>query len=96
MDRGEFAASLSEEQEEFIDNRIEGFLTLMNTCINEYKDNPSAEALRRIEDNWLSASTLHFLLNKYPLWEYTELYVESIKIFLKMPKKMLPWHNVKR
>ena len=40
MDRGEFAASLSEEQEEFIDNRIEGFLTLMNTCINEYKDNP--------------------------------------------------------
>ena len=33
MDRGEFAASISEEQEEFIDNRIEGFLTLMNTCI---------------------------------------------------------------
>lgn len=28
MDRGEFAASLSEEQEEFIDNRIGGVLNI--------------------------------------------------------------------
>ena len=76
MDRGEFAASLSEEQEEFIASRRDRLLKITNICIEEYKSNPTDKNLRRIEDNWLSASTLHFLLNKYPLWEYTELYKE--------------------
>lgn len=70
MDRGEFAASLSEEQEEFIDNRRDAYLQLANTCINECKDNPSEELIRRIEVSLECAKELHILLNRYAPLEY--------------------------
>ena len=70
MDRGEFAASISEEQEEFITYRRDAYLQLANTCINEYKDNPSEELIRRIEASLECAKELHILLNRYAPLEY--------------------------
>ena len=70
MDRGEFAASISEEQEEFIANRRDAYLQLANTCINECKDNPSEELIRRIEVSLECAKELHILLNRYAPLEY--------------------------
>lgn len=64
MDRGEFAASLSEEQEEFIANRIDAYLQLVNRCIDEYKNNPSEEFIRRIESNLACADCLNILSNQ--------------------------------
>ena len=68
MDRGEFAGTLSEEQEEF--NRRDAYLQLANTCINECKDNPSEELIRRIEVSLECAKELHILLNRYAPLEY--------------------------
>lgn len=96
MDRGEFAASLSKEQEEFIFHRRDGFLKLANTCINEYKDNPSEEIFRRIEDNLLSANTLHFLLNQRPIWEYNKTYEEYHNIADGHQKNMALVHRNKK
>lgn len=96
MDRGEFAASISEEQEEFIFHRRDGFLKLAKTCINEYKDNPSEEIFRRIEDNLLSANTLHFLLNQRPIWEYNKTYEEYHNIADSHQKNMALVHRNKK
>lgn len=46
MDRGEFAASLSDEQEEFISSRRDRLLKIANICIEEYKRNPTDKNLR--------------------------------------------------
>ena len=70
MDRGEFAGTLSEEQEEFIANRRDAYLQLANTCINECKDNPSEELIRRIAVILECAKELHILLNRYAPLEY--------------------------
>ena len=72
MDRGEFAGTLSEEQEEFIANRRDAYLQLANTCINECKDNPSEELIRRIEVSLECAKELHILLNTYAPLEYVK------------------------
>ena len=96
MDRGEFAASISKEQEEFIFQRRDGFLKLAKTCINEYKDNPSEEIFRRIEDNLLSANTLHFLLNQRPIWEYNKTYEEYHNISDSHQKNMALVHRNKK
>lgn len=64
MDRWEFAASLSEEQEEFIANRIDAYLQLVNRCMDEYKNNPSEEFIRRIESNLACADCLNILSNQ--------------------------------
>lgn len=89
MDRGEFAASLSEEQEEFIAHRRDGHLKLANTCINGYKHNPSDEFIRRIDVHLSCASAFHYLLNGLPPWEYFEANTEFKEIEDKHPKNMV-------
>lgn len=80
MDRGEFAASISEEQEEFIANRRDAYLQLANTCINEYKDNPSEELIRRIQSNLACVSALDYLLNQFASLESSKAYQEFTDI----------------
>lgn len=72
MDRGEFAASISEEQEKFIADRRDGHIQLANTCIDEYKKHPSEELLRRIESSLECSKELHILLNRFAPLEYIE------------------------
>ncbi len=96
MDRGEFAASLSEEQEEFIAHRRDGHLKLANTCINEYKDNPSDEFIRRIDVHLSCASALHYLLNGVPPLEYFEANKEFTDIEDNHQKNMALLHRNKK
>ena len=70
MDSRKFATSLSQEQKKFIAERRDGHLKLANTCVNEYKDNPSEELIRRIEVSLECAKELHILLNRYAPLEY--------------------------
>ncbi len=72
MDIGEFAASISEEQKEFIANRGDAYLQLANRCINEYKNNPSEELLRRIGANLLCVQELQVWSSEFPTLEYTK------------------------
>lgn len=88
MDRGEFAASISEEQEEFIANRRDAYLQLANTCINECKDNPSEELIRRIEVSLECAKELHILLNRYAPLEYLKAKQELQEIKDEHQKNM--------
>lgn len=80
MDSGEFAASISEEQEEFITYRRDAYLRLANTCINEYKDTPSEELIRRIQANLACVSALNYLLNQFAPLESRKAYQELTDI----------------
>lgn len=93
MDRGEFAASISEEQEEFIANRRDAYLQLANTCINECKDNPSEELIRRIEVSLECAKELHILLNRYAPLEYLKAKQELQEIKDNHQKNMALVHR---
>lgn len=93
MDRGEFAASISEEQEEFIANRRDAYLQLANTCINECKDNPSEELIRRIEVSLECAKELHILLNRYAPLEYLKAKQELQEIKDNHQKNMVLVHR---
>lgn len=96
MDRGEFAATLSEEQEEFIAHRRDEHLKLVNTCIDEYKNNPSEELIRRIESNLTCASTLHYLLNRFAPSEYFKANKEYTDIKASHQKNMALVHRNKK
>lgn len=96
MDRGEFAATLSEEQEEFIAHRRDEHLKLVNTCIDEYKNNPSEELIRRIESNLTCASTLHYLLNRFAPSEYFKANKEYTDIKDSHQKNMALVHRNKK
>lgn len=96
MDRGEFAASISEEQEKFIANRRDAYLQLANTCINEYKDNPSEELIRRIEVSIECAKELHILLNTYAPLEYTKAHKKYLEIKDSHQKNMALVHRNKK
>ena len=87
MDRGEFAASLSEEQEEFIANRRDRLLKIANICIEEYKSNPTDKNLRRIEDSLLCANEVHCLLNLCLTREFEEAYGWYKDVILKLEQK---------
>lgn len=80
MDREEFSASIGEEQEDYIAYRRDEFLKLANTCINEYKNDPSEELFWRIDSALGRASALHFLLNRLPPFEYFEANKEYSEI----------------
>ena len=80
MDREEFSASISEEQEDYIAYRRDEFLKLANTCINEYKNDPSEELFWRIDSALGRAGALHFLLNRLPPFEYFEANKEYSEI----------------
>ena len=87
MDRGEFAASLSEEQEEFIASRRDKLLEVANICIEEYKSNPTDKNLRRIEDSLLCANEVHFLLNLRLTRKFEETYGWYKDVILKLEQK---------
>ena len=96
MDRGEFAATLSEEQEEFIAHRRDEHLKLVNTCIDEYKNNPSEELIRRIESNLTCANTLHYMLNRFAPSEYFKANKEYTEIKDSHQKNMTLVHRNKK
>lgn len=96
MDRGEFATSISEEQEEYIGYRRDEFLKLANTCINEYKNDPSEELFWRIDAALGRASALHFLLNRLPPLEYFEANKEYAEIKDSHQKNMELVHRNKK
>ena len=80
MDSRKFATSLSQEQKKFIAERRDGHLKLANTCINEYKDNPSEELIRRIQSNLACVSALDYLLNQFTSLESRKAYQEFTDI----------------
>ena len=96
MDRGEFAASISEEQEAYIGYRRDEFLKLANTCINEYKNDPSEELFWRIDSALGGAGALHFLLNRLPPLEYFEANKEYSEIKDNHQKNMTLVHRNKK
>lgn len=96
MDSVKFAASLSEGQKKFISDRRDGHLTLANTCINEYKDNPSEELIRRIEANLASVSALNCLLNRFSPLEHPNTYQEFTDIKDSHEKNMALVHRNKK
>lgn len=80
MDSRKFATSLSQEQKKFIAERRDGHLKLANTCVNEYKDNPSEELIRRIQSNLACVSALDYLLNQFAPLESRKAYQEFTDI----------------
>lgn len=80
MDSRKFVTSLSQEQKKFIAERRDGHLKLANTCVNEYKDNPSEELIRRIQSNLACVSALDYLLNQFAPLESRKAYQEFTDI----------------
>ena len=80
MDSRKFATSLSQVQKKFIAERRDGHLKLANTCVNEYKDNPSEELIRRIQSNLACVSALDYLLNQFAPLESRKAYQEFTDI----------------
>ena len=80
MDSRKFATSLSQEQKKFIAERRDGHLKLANMCVNEYKDNPSEELIRRIQSNLACVSALDYLLNQFAALESSKAYQEFTDI----------------
>ena len=80
MDSRKFATSLSQEQKKFIAERRDGHLKLANMCVNEYKDNPSEELIRRIQSNLACVSALDYLLNQFASLESSKAYQEFTDI----------------
>ena len=80
MDSRKFATSLSQEQKKFIAERRDGHLKLANTCVNEYKDNPSEELIRRIQSNLACVSALDYLSNQFAPLESRKAYQELTDI----------------
>lgn len=96
MDSRKFATSLSQEQKKFIAERRDGHLKLANTCVNEYKDNPSEELIRRIQSNLACVSALDYLLNQFASLESRKAYQEFTDIKDNHQKNMALVHRNKK
>lgn len=80
MDRGNFYASLSDEQREFIEGMRDDAVKAAKSCMNGYKEQQYDFYFGTIERNMAVAQAYHFLLNEFMPDSFKEAYDEYEKI----------------
>ena len=83
MDRGEFAASLSDEQREFIEGMRDDAVKAGKSHMNGYKEVQYEFYFGALERNIAAAQAYHFLLNEIMPDSFKETYDEYEEIARK-------------
>ena len=80
MDRGEFAASLSEEQEEFIEKMRDLYIKCACADLDDYKKWGLEYDFKMLERGLSAARAFHFLLNQELPDSYAKVYADYEEI----------------
>ena len=81
MDRREFAASLSDEQREFIENMRDDHINAARLDVECYKDYGKEHHFATLEVNIVAAQSFNFLLNEKLPDSYRSVYSDYREIF---------------
>lgn len=81
MTKKEFAASLSDEQREFIENMRDGHINAARLDVECYKDYGKEHYFATLEVNIVAAQSFNFLLNEKLPDSYRSVYADYREIF---------------
>jgi hypothetical protein len=81
MDRREFAASLSDDQREFIKNMRDSHINAARLDVECYKDYGKKHYFDTLEVNIVAAQSFNFLLNEKLPDSYRSVYADYREIF---------------